>query len=740
MKIFNNPQWNNSILLIELFFCILIVSSCNIPSINSQFVVLDDGVHKLKINTTNFQLSFNDEKGNIIVPSDSISGLLFNENPVIETKFQKTDKSNLALEAKTSNGEKIVIEIIFQNGIADITIIPLNELKNTISLQFGGMPVAHGLGDAGSYEENFNLVENTKQSYPIINNGGTNRWASSFAIFPKNNFAGVSFEHGNKEVKISKKEYSIQIAKKGKATFHYFLGKPKQIYKNYQEVRTINGYVDVKPKYRLFELGWESWDALGWNSNQQTVKDILTKFIENDYPIRWAVTGSGFWDTGGTTTSFGRWGAKYPNPTAFKKWMHKKDIHWMIGLRTNLVPSGGPHYPVTEKRNGNLKVNSFYGNPFTDEAVSKNILLTDENNQLKKLTSSVFPIVPTYLIDGNKSGAANWFAEKYKLWNVDGIKEDTMMDLGQETSIFNKPIAKIARDGALVMARCGEFSASGTLLRINDTKIKDLSKRIPINYFQYAASGFPNVYSDVAGVKNMNNLKDLDTNIRQTWLLALTSGLAVGAYPEKWPLEKQQIFKKAIDFHYAITPYLYSAAIDGFKTGYPTTLTPLSIAFPEDEVVSNMNNFEWMIGESILAVPLLKNYKSGKMDVYLPKGIWFDWETDERFEGPILLKDYKILLNKIPCFVGGKGIVLLRDTKTDKLLVRVYPVNKETSVDFYAEDTELKSTVAISSPITKLNTLWDTTDNKEVKFTKKGKYMEFPIQLGHNYAIKKSME
>ncbi len=190
--------------------------------------------------------------------------------------------------------------------------------------------------------------------------------------------------------------------------------------------------------------------------------------------------------------------------------------------------------------------------------------------------------------------------------------------------------------------------------------MEQLSKRIPINYLQYAASGFPNVYSDVAGTHNLDNLKDADSNIRHVWLLALTAGMAVGAYPKDWTEGKRQMFKKTIDFHYTLVAYMYSAAIKGYENGFPYILTPLSLAFPEDPDVSYLENFQWMIGESIMAAPFLKNVESSKMNIYFPEGIWYDYYTDERMEGPILLKNKEVPLDKVPSFVGSKGIVLER--------------------------------------------------------------------------------
>ena len=151
--------------------------------------------------------------------------------------------------------------------------------------------------------------------------------------------------------------------------------------------------------------------------------------------------------------------------------------------------------------------------------------------------------MPTYLINGEKKEAAIWYEKQYTKWSVDGIKEDTMMDLDSLTSIYNAPITEIANKGGLVMARNGNYTVPGTLLRINDTQVKSMEDRIPINYFQYATSGFPNVYSDVAGAHNMHNIDDIDRSIRHTWLLSLTAGLALGAYPDKWASHEQQIFK-----------------------------------------------------------------------------------------------------------------------------------------------------------------------------------------------------
>lgn len=722
---------------LTLVWLVVVSASCSrgLPE-NVNPIVMESGEYSMEINSRNLGMGFFDKKGNTLVPKDSISGVFINSEPIIHSEIIERKQNELLLSAISSGGSRVKVNISFENGIATVSIEPEKSGERKVSLRFGGMSVAHGLGDAGGWNSTFDLAGEKEEIFDIINDGGGKRWVSTFTIFPKNNFAAVFFNHGKKSVVLSESTYQLNTEIDGISTFFLFVGKPKEIYASYKKVRNENGYEDIKPKSRLFELGWESWDALGWNTNQFTVQDILAKFHKEGYPIRWAVTGSGFWDEGGTTTSFGRFGEKFPDAGSFKSWMHQNDIFWLIGLRTNLIPAGGPYFPKTEKRDKNLEVKYYYGNDLSKEALALKLLLTDEKYQARLITSTIFPIVPCYLIDGNRKGAATWFQKQYLKWKVDGIKEDTMMDLEHETSIFNKPIARIANEGGLVIARCGEFSAPGTLLRINDTSVDNLKNRTPINYMQYAACGAPNVYSDVCGIHNMNNIEEIDANIRHAWLLSLTAGMAVGAFPSKWTENDQQIFKKAIDFHYSLVPYLYSAGMKSYITGFPYTLTPMSIAFSEDKEAVEFENFQWMIGASVLAAPLLKNYKTDKKDIYLPEGIWYDWETGIRLEGPTILHDYALPLSKIPCFIGGNGVVVLRLLDSDELIARIYPVGLTSTSDFYTLDGERKYSISVlKDDIDNVN-IWDTSANKIIDFANNGTYIQFSLGDGKSYELR----
>ena len=693
--------------------------------------IIKAGNYAIVINSAGFKFHFAGIDGRILAPAHAVTGMSIDGESVVSATPQ--DQKG-AFVVATEKGVKAEVSIALVDGLATFTVVPLKrEDEHTVQLQLGGMPVAHGLGDAGGCSGNFNLIGNKARTFTLGNNGGTHRWASSFVIFPHNQLAGVAFGSDPISVTFGPDEYSMLVKRQGIITFNYFLGEPTAIYQNYLDLRIRQGYPNIKPKFTFFELGWESWAALGWKANAEAVKAAIEKLQTGGFPIRWAVTGSGFWDKGGTTTSFGRFGDSFPDPAGFRAWARKHNVKWIIGLRTNFVPSGEDREATSKKRDKNLDTKVYYGNPLSDEGVEKGYFVSD-GTHLKTYTSRYFPQVPCYLVDGRKPDAARWFADLYRQWSVDGIKEDTMMRCN--FGIFNAPIANISEGGGLVMARCGSFSAPGTLLRINDTHgAGPMADRTPINYLQYAASGAPNVYSDTIGFNNTES----EQNIRHGWLMSCTAGLAMSQFTWKNP-KLIQGFKRMIQFHYEIAPTLYDAAMKSYQTGYPYTMTPLDIAYPGDTMASTTSTFEWLIGESLLAVPLVKNYASGKLDIYLPEGIWFDYDTGKKYQGPTTLRDFLMPLDKTPCFVGGKGIIVTRTSDDAQLTAKIYPNAKDNTVHIFNHpDGESKSVITIEQRKDQPSVI-DATDEREVPvvLNKESGAVSFKVLPGHDYRFGKS--
>jgi alpha-glucosidase (family GH31 glycosyl hydrolase) len=649
-----------------------------VASVSAQ-TIIDADNYQIKITNPGFRMEVSTPAGTVL-PADPTTGLSFHGSPALSSVQLSRDEDVTRFRVTNGAGKTALVVVETKPHTVELTVTTEAGQPGIISMRTGSPGPAYGLGDQGGWQSNANLASSQK-TYPIKHNGAAYRWISSFLVFPKSGVAGACFERQDGEVSIGPSYYQMSNKSTASQKFYYFIGSMHEIYAAWREARIAEGFPGVTPKMDAFELGFETWDLLKWHTNADTCRNAIQTFLDHGYPIRWAVTGSGFWQAQGTTVSFGLYDfTKYPEtrtplPPDFGDWCKASGIRWMIGQRTNFVPPGGPY----SSNPGQSGATLFDTSPHSQAALDLGYFLKDATGKHIKVKSNVFPTVPCYLLDGNVPGAAAWFKARYDAWGVDGIKEDTMMAVPDHT-IFNAPILAIAQGGDLVMARCGAYSSPGTLTRINDTKLSDMTLRCPINYLQYAASGAPNVYSDTVGFGGMS---DVTTTMRHAWLLALTAGMAVSDSPwnRNWSAADGAKLKKAIDFHYQIGPYLHSCALDSHTSGYPHTMTPLPIAFPDDANTYNLasssaRQFQWMIGPSLLAAPLLhRNYaKSSKMNIYLPEGKWIDFETGTAYTGPQTLAKFDMPLDKVPVFVGGKGVLVSRPAETSALAAIVYPI------------------------------------------------------------------
>ena len=105
-----------------------------------------------------------------------------------------------------------------------------------------------------------------------------------------------------------------------------------------------------------------------------------------------------------------------------------------------------------------------------------------------------------------------------------------------------------------------------------------------------------------------------------------------------------------------LVPYLYSAYYFYEKDGTPV-FRPLVLDYPDDENVWNADDC-YMMGDAFLVAPVIAP-KEGERDpggrsVYLPAGIWYDFWTEQKYEGG---QFYRIETENIPVFIKEGSLV-----------------------------------------------------------------------------------
>ncbi|NDJ61964.1 MAG: DUF4968 domain-containing protein [Chloroflexi bacterium] len=178
---------------------------------------------------------------------------------------------------------------------------------------------------------------------------------------------------------------------------------------------------------------------------------------------------------------------------------------------------------------------------------------------------------------------------------------------------------------------------------------------------------------------------DADGELLTRWLQAaalmplMRNATFAGTQPqEPWAFGQphELIGRLAIALRYRLMPYLYSAIAFSREYGYPV-IRPLFMMEPDNPHLRTIDD-EYMLGNALLVAPVLEPGAIHR-SVYLPKGLWYDFWTNEPVWGGQALM-VTAPLERLPLFVrAGAAVPMWPDDHTtsqspsDKLILRVYP-------------------------------------------------------------------
>jgi alpha-glucosidase/alpha-D-xyloside xylohydrolase len=138
----------------------------------------------------------------------------------------------------------------------------------------------------------------------------------------------------------------------------------------------------------------------------------------------------------------------------------------------------------------------------------------------------------------------------------------------------------------------------------------------------------------------------------------------------------EPICRKYLELRYQLLPYLYSAVHESHTTGLPI-LRALWLHYPEDPAAVARGD-EYLWGRDILVAPVTEKGATSRK-VYLPRGTWYDFWTEERIAGGREISR-TVDLSTLPLYVRAGAIVPIGPIqqyigeKTDgSLALRIYP-------------------------------------------------------------------
>jgi alpha-glucosidase/alpha-D-xyloside xylohydrolase len=115
----------------------------------------------------------------------------------------------------------------------------------------------------------------------------------------------------------------------------------------------------------------------------------------------------------------------------------------------------------------------------------------------------------------------------------------------------------------------------------------------------------------------------------------------------------EPICRKYLELRYRMMPYIYSVARECCVTGLPM-MRALWLHYPDDpNAVACGDEFLW--GRDVLVAPVVEKGATTRR-VYLPRGTWFDFWTEERVEGGREI-DRAVDLETVPLYVRAGSVI-----------------------------------------------------------------------------------
>lgn len=151
---------------------------------------------------------------------------------------------------------------------------------------------------------------------------------------------------------------------------------------------------------------------------------------------------------------------------------------------------------------------------------------------------------------------------------------------------------------------------------------------------------------------------------------------ALSKEPWNYP-QVEELAEQFLRLRHRLLPYLYSANVRTAKEGIPL-ISPMYY-YNKQDVAYNVKN-QYYFGEQMVVAPIISKGKNGvaSSKVWLPKGVWTDFFTGEKYDGeqtacikctldrlPVLVKDGSV----IPLLENGES----NDMNFNRLDILFYP-------------------------------------------------------------------
>ncbi len=149
-----------------------------------------------------------------------------------------------------------------------------------------------------------------------------------------------------------------------------------------------------------------------------------------------------------------------------------------------------------------------------------------------------------------------------------------------------------------------------------------------------AMSGFSFAGSDIGGFAEQPQgelfARWIQLGVFHAFCRVHSSGDHGDQEPWVFGTEITDIVRKFVEIRYQLLPYLYTAFWNHINHGTP--ILKSLVLYDQEDVATHYRSDEFIFGDSILVCPILEPNSKGRR-MYIPRGNWYNFWTDEVVEG-----------------------------------------------------------------------------------------------------------
>ena len=398
-----------------------------------------------------------------------------------------------------------------------------------------------------------------------------------------------------------------------------FLGEPKDILDQYTR---LTGKSPLPP---LWSFGlWMS--RCTYNAEQQ-VREVAGKLRQNQIPCDVLHLDTGWFETD-WRCDYQFSTSRFTDPKQMISDLKADGFHISLWQLPYFVPKNTLFNELVEK---NLVVRDAKGNlPYEDAVLDFSNPKTVEWYQ-GKLGKLLQLGVGAIKVDFGEAAPANGLFASGRT----GFYEHNLFPLR-----YNKAVGDITRQVTgenIIWARSAWAGSQRYPIHWGgDAESTDQGMAAELRGgLSFGLSGFSFWSHDVGGF-TATSVAGMDKNLFARWLafgMLSSHSRCHGIAPkEPWNYgpEFMDEFRAIDGLKYQLMPYVYAQAKDCSDRGLPM-VRALLVEFPQDPGSWQVED-EYLFGSQILVAPLMHNGETSR-DVYLPPGIWIDYQSGQSYAG-----------------------------------------------------------------------------------------------------------